>query len=365
MRNAHIRFLLIGALVWLSACIEPIEVVTGTQQDTLVVDGTVTSKVNPQTGQRELACTILLSSAEPFNSASGIVVSRPITGAQVYVQDKQGNKWPVPEKTELQNNKVTVIKGNYGFLVSSTESQVGNVFTVFIKLPNGKEYQSQPEVLQAVPPIQELEFIFKEFVEVVKNGAGENVEKKTPAFEVSVTVNDPANAQNAYRWETEGIFQYQTNPPEILPPPASICWSYAGRINKQIEAIDDSRTNGQRIKLPVAVVPFDLQTRYQAIVRQYSLTPKAYEFWRLYRQQQTSVGSITDPAPAQIRGNLFNVKDPSEVVIGYFGTSEVNEKFIIINRSLYGPMPGAPFVVLTRDCRGLYSNSTHIPPFGF
>ncbi|OKL40663.1 DUF4249 domain-containing protein [Pontibacter flavimaris] len=342
------------AILCLQACVEPFELETGTEKQSLVVDGLITDR-NDTTLNK-----VTLSWTAPYNGVDGVVVKEPVSGASVMLYDNKGNLMQFRES----------YSGNYVLDESEYDARPGESYTLRIWLPDGREYASRPELLTEAPPIRDLGYTYKEFIEVVKNGSGELVEQTELGFEVRAEVDDPANAQNFYRWSTKGILEYHTIALEIKDPPPSTCWSCQGRINKTAVAADDAQVNGNKISQLVAVVPADIPTRYQATVQQFSLTPAAFEFWRLLQQQQTSVGSIFDPPPARIRGNLYNASDPEEEVYGYFGASGVAEKSLIIDRVRYYPFPRrGPYEVPMSDfrwgCLLLNPNSTSIRPPGF
>ncbi|MES1214744.1 MAG: DUF4249 family protein, partial [Bacteroidota bacterium] len=61
-------------------------------------------------------------------------------------------------------------------------------------------------------------------------------------------------------------------------------------------------------------------------IGQVSLTREAYQFWERYNDQTTRTGSILDPLPASIKGNVFNEADPDDFALGYFSASSVTHK---------------------------------------
>jgi hypothetical protein len=63
-------------------------------------------------------------------------------------------------------------------------------------------------------------------------------------------------------------------------------------------------------------------------VSQYSLTEAAYRFWQRYEEQRIRTGSILDPLPEPIEGNLSNADNPEEVALGYFGASSLTRQRI-------------------------------------
>lgn len=334
----------------LQACVDPFELQTGTEQKSLVVSGMITDQNNPELNKVTLTWTA------PFDSKNQRVVVERVNNATVTVQDNFGNSMPLYEGAR---------NGVYTLGADDYQVEQGRSYTLHITLSDGREYTSRPELLRPVPPIQGISYEFKQFIDVVRNSAGMLIERRSVGFEVKVQVQDPAERGNYYRWDTEGVFEFHTNVGDA-PLPAA-CWSNMGSINTKVVANDDRLVNGRYFEQPVVVVPADIPTKYRIKIRQFSITAGAHEFLRLFNQQQASVGSIFDPPPARINGNLYSLTDPEEQVIGYFSASSMTEEFIVIRRQLYAPFPGLPYEPPIGDCRYtfLYPNVTNERPIGF
>ncbi|WP_101444748.1 DUF4249 domain-containing protein [Pontibacter ramchanderi] len=338
--------------IGMASCIDPIVIQTGETEPKLVVSGLITDQSDESLNK------VSLSWSEPFDGESKVVYNRPVLGASVKILDNRGTGFQLIEGE----------RGVY-FLPQYMAGEAGQQYRLYIKLQDGREYESAPELLQPSPQMEQVSYTFKEFTEVVKNGSGELVEQTTDGFEVYATVQDPAGKSNYYRWDATGVFEYFSRAPDVIPIPATQCWSFVGRVTGRAVTANDRLFNGNIHKQTVVVLPADMPTKYLVRVRQYALTEQAHEFWRLFEQQQSSVGSIFDPPPAKIRGNLYSLSNPGEEVIGYFGASGISEKGLLINRAVHAPFRSGPyeppFVAPPRDCRSLFPNSTAMKPAGF
>ena len=65
-------------------------------------------------------------------------------------------------------------------------------------------------------------------------------------------------------------------------------------------------------------------------MQQYALTQAAYQYWTLFEQQRTRTGSLFDPQPASIEGNVRLQSDTTTLALGYFGASAVSRRRLII-----------------------------------
>jgi hypothetical protein len=83
------------------------------------------------------------------------------------------------------------------------------------------------------------------------------------------------------------------------------------------------------------VIPFSqpkLHIRYSIQVRQYALDKNAYQFWNNLQTSNETSGSLFDPQPSEIKGNIMNINDSQEPVMGYFDIYEIKKKRIFIDR---------------------------------
>ena len=78
--------------------------------------------------------------------------------------------------------------------------------------------------------------------------------------------------------------------------------------------------------------------KYSLLVNQYSLTERAYNYWENLRKNNQETVDLFGKQPANVKGNLYNVKDTTDVPLGYFGVSSVRSKRIMVN-----PVDGLSF----------------------
>ncbi|MCU1382680.1 MAG: hypothetical protein JWL71_1377, partial [Acidobacteria bacterium] len=103
-----------------------------------------------------------------------------------------------------------------------------------------------------------------------------------------------------------------------------LCWDifYSSDIN----IFADTYTNGQSQKDKlVAQIPVHQSNPCLVSLQQQSLTPAAYRFLKLLQDQTVNTGTLADTPPAPIQGNVVNVNDKNELVIGFFTASSVSE----------------------------------------
>jgi Domain of unknown function (DUF4249) len=90
------------------------------------------------------------------------------------------------------------------------------------------------------------------------------------------------------------------------------------------------------VYLPIVFVPpasIKLGVLYSLHIKQYSWTKEGYEFMEKMKSNTESTGSVFDPQPSELKGNIYCVNDASEPVIGFFNICPVQEKRIFIRTS--------------------------------
>jgi hypothetical protein len=76
-----------------------------------------------------------------------------------------------------------------------------------------------------------------------------------------------------------------------------------------------------------------LKVKYSLLVKQYSLSDTAYYYWNQLKKQNEETGGLYETQPAQIRGNISNINDDNEIVLGYFNVSGLSEKRIFVSEN--------------------------------
>src|SRR6185437_7325801 len=73
--------------------------------------------------------------------------------------------------------------------------------------------------------------------------------------------------------------------------------------------------------------------RYSVLLRQYALTSDAFSFWSNLKKNTEQLGSIFDAEPSQINGNIHNIKNLLEPVLGYVSACTVQKKRIFVDQT--------------------------------
>jgi hypothetical protein len=69
------------------------------------------------------------------------------------------------------------------------------------------------------------------------------------------------------------------------------------------------------------------------LASQYVLTPDAYNYWLILQKNTQNLGTLFDPQPSQLAGNIHCLSNPKEPVIGYLSASSIQQKRLFIDNS--------------------------------
>ena len=73
---------------------------------------------------------------------------------------------------------------------------------------------------------------------------------------------------------------------------------------------------------------------YAPEVLQMRIPEDAYRYWEVMDRNSRDVGGLFSPEPSELRGNVVNVDNPDELVLGYVGVMSVIRKTMYIDNSL-------------------------------
>jgi len=204
----------------------------------------------------------------------------------------------------------------------------GRKYQLHVITFDGTEYESEWVELRKVPEIDSLYWTYEE-----KETA--NPDEKIQGVQIYLTTEDPQNETWYYRWEWIETWEFNTPFIAAGRPTLHDCWKTVN--SSDIEISTSKHQSVDVIKNhPLAFISQNsnrLGIMYSMLVRQYSLSPEAYSFWKQLQDINQKMGSLFDPTPMAVLGNIHGVDDPDIPVLGYFQASAVSQKRIFVDRS--------------------------------
>ncbi len=327
MRKRSVIFPVILILsLTLTKCIDPYYPKLEKFQSLLVVDGLLTDEYLP-------ASVRLTRTAETREEEQTMV-----SGASVSIVDNLGNSTALIEVTE----------GIYKSDTLTFRGIAGREYTLKIRTQEGKEYKSNPSLLNEARDIDTV--YFDQASQTTDSGEVQQ------GIRIYLDSKDPTE-HKYFRWAYEEWWKFNVPYPvthryvnedsiDAIPIENLTCYKNR-KSNEVLIQFRDTEAGADFIKKPVSFIASDKSDRlliqYCIEVSQYAISEKEYEFWRLTREINESGGDIFDKQPFPIISNIQCVTSPDENVLGFFQVCGVKKKRIFIKGSEITAMGLQPY----------------------
>lgn len=271
--------LLIASLSTIMACEDVIDLDLSEGDEKFVVEGEMTNLPGPY------QVRITRTSNPTTNEVSPLVED-----ALVMIKD------------DASNIDTLNYVGDGIYETQNLQGVIGRMYTLEFKTSGGSVYESQPQLLKEVYEIDSL--YARENTEIQ---GGDFLDE---GFYAVVDYTEPAG-RDFYRWK---IYKNDS--------------LFDDAFDIQVEDDDGLIPNAPVRERPLVGFVFDVGDT--ARVEIYSISREVYDFWTIFLDQASASGGPFDTPPAPIIGNVFNVDNPDEQVLGVFAVSAVNFKEVVI-----------------------------------
>lgn len=312
-------------LILTTGCIEPFTPTINENQRLLVIEGQITDQAGFQ--------YIYISRTSPYNDPQIM----PEPGCYVEVVSDRGNIFQFHEN----------VPGKYQRWMNQGSLVPGTLYKMRVITGDGNEYQSDFNILPPpCPPIDDL------YYEI------ETLETNDPEFPLQgiqfyIDVDPHDDIERKFRWELVETWEYEAANliqyyydgalhPMADPWRFFRCWK-TDKIHTIYAKSTQHSADNKIKKYPLNYVSNQsnrLRIRYSLLVKQYSLSDEAFEYWYQLQKQSQESGGLYETQPAQVTGSIYNVDDPEELVLGYFNVSSVAEKRIFVDENFPFRTPG-------------------------
>ncbi|WP_197070423.1 DUF4249 domain-containing protein [Hymenobacter sp. DG25B] len=286
----------------LTGCLDPFEPDVKGGQSLLVVDGHINSQG---------VTTIRLSRSIDLAQKSAAPVE---SNATMYIEDEAGTRYLLRETKP----------GTYASdtLDLPARQRVRLHFTT----AKQREYASDYTPVKTTPAIDSVSWR-------LANGG----------VQIAVNTHDDTQQSGYYRWDYEETWEFTSAFVSRIELKAGQlttrfediyhCWATE---NSPAIKLGSTKKLSQDVvsELPLTLLPSNstkLQRKYSILVKQYALTAEEYGYWELLRKNTENIGTLFDPLPSQLTGNVHCLTDASEIIIGFVGAQTMSERRIFID----------------------------------
>lgn len=306
-----------------NGCTETYPLLTNTYEEIIVVEATLTNELKNQ--------EIKITKTSKFED-QGVQTE---TGAKVTVKDDQNNEYLFVESAGTYKSQ------------SAFQALSDRKYTLEITTKDGKIYQSTPQTLTTVNPI-----------ESVVPSLATNKDNET-GVQINVNTFDPAKTSKYYRYEYDETYKIvaprwttlkiiATGPQTVElinnDPNTRIC--YSSKKSTDIILVNTNDKTEDRVNLPIRFIEgsnYIIGHRYSILVKQYVENLEAYTFHKTLRDIASSSSILSPKQPGLIAGNIKCINDSSTKVIGFFDVASYSEKRIFFNYGDFFPNKPIPY----------------------
>ena len=238
----------------------------------------------------------------------------PVTGCRVKIVDDKGNSY----------DAVDVHNGNYESVIPEERLTPGTSYKVQILTPDGIQIASDFDQLYECPEVDSIYYMIEELP---------SVDPYSSIMGLQFYCNLEAKEYSCrnFRWEAIETWEYKAA--LATTPMYKICWD--------TEAVKDvfvlstkNLTENNYTLFPLHFVDNYSSQRlsygYSLFISQYSLSDAAYEYWDKIHKNYVEQGGLYTKQPLKLKGNMHNLSNPEEQVLGFFGATSIKTKRIYV-----------------------------------
>ena len=250
------------------------------------------------------------------------------------------------------NKEVNLIEQKTGGFLPPKDFRINASERYFLRfsLPNGQQYESSLEQLTPTPPILNTYDKFNPKSRLSNDG-----KKLYSTNDVFLDFKDIPNQKNFYLWRYTHLekivhcttcyaSQYDLRTlgctirlPSFNRTPyfdyqcSGEC--YAILKGKSINVMSDVVSDGDLVSgRLIAKIPFHFLNGCLVEIEQMSISPQAFSFFKNLELQSQSTGGLADTPAAAIVGNIRNITNQAEKVVGYFSVVSIQKKSHWVDR---------------------------------
>lgn len=249
------------------------------------------------------------------------------TGAVVRIESTDNTSFLLTENTE----------GNYN--INNLQLDTNLKYRLAITTSNNEEYVSDYEAVRNNPPIDSISWV-----------------REDKGVQIYINTHDPENNTRYYQWDYNETWEFhsvystslkfiQNGPPlfenvavdyRLFPADPDIYTCWKNNTSTSIILGSSAKLSNDIIHLPLIFIDNasqKLSVLYSIIVNQYSWSKSGYEFLERMKKNTESVGSVFDPQPSELNGNIRCTSNPALTVIGFFNICTIQQRRIFIKNS--------------------------------
>ena len=304
-------FIIFLGLILTVSCVEDFQVpntVSGRYKSELVIQGRILS------GEQS---TFYLSMTSAFGDKT---LSPAIEDAVITIIGQNGYETDTAEYDRIHNQ----------YTINTVSLPQNTLYAVKV-IYNGETYQSDFQELQSSPEIDEITY-----------------KEQDDGISIHVSTHDAEDGRRAYMWTFEEDWEFHSDinifgaGPILYDEkfysgtagdnPYYYCWGHSDSYNIYIYSTENLKENRvlEYKLLDIPRTDIRISYIYSILVKQWSLSDDAYDYFRIQKLYTEESGGLFTPMPSEVEGNVKCTSNPDIKVRGYVLAATITSKRIFI-----------------------------------
>lgn len=328
------RFTSFISILLLAGCVDRIEFDIGISESPVVVTGFISDEPGPYT----------VEVSKAIESDSKTRIRDRISVKRMILSDSEG----------LSEQLTEITTGIYKTSANGIRGKIGNAYSLTVEFLDGRIFQSTPDTLVEGGRMDSVYFDFRE----------DRLEGETRyGFDIFFDSSTGDHTTFRYLWKLIVTFQVDTNPelhtrrsgesqiPDPRPcsgfvvgtdgnleevGPCECCTCWISRVDALPIVSDNQLVQAGAFRsVKAGFVPVEewiFQNKVHAMVRQQSLSPAAYAFWKAVIDQKQATESLFQPVTGRVPTNFVQIAGQPGRIEGLFYASSISTASVFITR---------------------------------
>jgi len=244
------------------------------------------------------------------------------------------------EDTGIEELLIEMEPGVYQSSISGMNGKIGHSYKIYISTKDEKVYESNYQKL--LPPVE-----INNIKTQIEFHDDNNYTYQLAGVQFYITTAESDSDTAYFIWQLKGTYKYRSDflikyifdnrKWSVFPHPDSLYTCFYSYVVPGIyTGKTENLSKPQIVDFPLNFVSTEtraLSMRYSLLVDQLRVNKDAYEFYERIKSVNAEVNYLSYQQPYQVRGNIYNLADEDELVLGYFYATGVDSKRIYIDRS--------------------------------
>ena len=265
--------------------------------------------------------------------------------------DEDISEWAVRAAVWAENERGDRFEGmNEGsntYYVSLYGADPSSRYRLCVRLDDGREYASEWAEARKAPVVDDITFepntdsTLVMFNISLHSDDGEQYFRWS--FDEDWEYHSLYRATHKYVYVTEDDPMFEFSPYGYMVQYGSregtyYCWKHESSHDLMFTTTRELSTNTvtERNFYRVPASSNKMSILYAITVTAESLSEDCYDYWKNVRTNSENLGDLFAPIPSEMRGNIYNVADSTELVLGFINVSATSQKRIFVDNTVTG-----------------------------